>query len=211
LHGQYSLDVLKYLSKAFQEVCMNSRITFKLGLLVMLVVGSALAQAATFVAMTDEELIQQSDAVVQGQVIRLESKWDPQGRIIVTEATIQVSETIAGVAPSQIVVQTPGGKVNDYRVEALGFPSLNNGEEVILFIKDDQSLQVSRIVGHQQGHFEVVKRLDGVTLAVPRIEDGASFLTPSGKAIPAPRSTELAAFKGRVRAEAARVGKPVKQ
>lgn len=190
---------------------MNSRIILKLGLLVTIFVGSALAQAATFVAMTDEELIQQSDAVVQGQVIRLESKWDPQGRIIVTEATIQVSETIAGVATSQIVVQTPGGKVNDYRVEALGFPSLNNGEEVILFIKDDQSLQVSRIVGHQQGHFEVVKRLDGVTLAVPRIEDGASFLTPSGKAIPAPRSTELAAFKGRVRAEAARVGKPVKK
>jgi len=183
----------------------------KLGLLTMLVVGSLTAHASTFVAMTAEELIQQSDAIVQGQVVRLDSKWDRNGRIIVTEATIRVSDTIAGNARGQIVVQTPGGKVNDYRVEALGFPQLRQGEEVILFIKDDQTLQVSRIVGHQQGHFEVVKRLDGVTLAVPRIEHGASFLTPSGKSIPAPRSTEISAFKGRVRAEAARLGKPAQK
>jgi len=177
----------------------------------MFMIGSLTAHASTFVAMTAEELIQQSDAVVQGKVLRLDSKWDAHGRIIVTEATIQVSESIVGNAPAQIIVRTPGGKVNDYRVEALGFPQFNKGEEVVLFIKDDQSLQVNRIVGHQQGHFEVVKRLDGVTLAVPRIEDGVSFLTPSGRSVPAPRSTELDTFKGRVRAAAARLGKPVQK
>jgi hypothetical protein len=169
------------------------------------------AHASTFVAMTAEELIQEADAIVQGQVVRLESKWDQNGRIIVTETTIRVSEAIVGSAPAEIVVRTPGGRVNDFKVEALGFPQFTRGEEVILFIKDDQDQQVSRIVGHQQGHFEVVTRLDGVTLAVPRVEDGVSFLTPSGRVVPAPRSSELAAFKGRVRTEAARLGKAVRK
>lgn len=175
----------------------------------LMIVGILPASASTFVAMTAEELIAEADAVVQGTVIQLESRWDKNGRIIVTEATVQVSEAIVGSAPSQIVVKTPGGEVANYRMEALGFPQLAKGEEVILFLKADQNIQVSRIVGHQQGHFEVVKRLDGVSLAVPRIEDGVSFLTPSGKAIPAPRSRELTTFKGRVRAEAVRIGKPV--
>ena len=190
---------------------MKARKLVQIGLFALIVAGVVPASASTFVAMTAEELIQEADAVVQGRVIRLESKWDAEGRIIVTEATVQVSDTIVGNAPAQIVVQTPGGKVADYRVEALGFPQLAEGEEVVLFVKTDQSIQMSRIVGHQQGHFEVVTRLDGVTLAVPRIEDGVSFLTPSGRFIPAPPSTELNTFKGRVRAEAARIGKPVQK
>lgn len=188
---------------------MRAKNLIQIGFLLVIVAGIAPVGASTFVAMTAEQLIQEADAVVQGRVIRLESRWDAQGRIIITEATVQVSETIVGFAPPQIVVQTPGGKVADYRVDAPGFPQLAEGEEVILFVKADLSIQVSRIVGHQQGHFEVVTRLDGVTLAVPRIEDGVSFLTPSGRPLPPPRSTELETFKGRVRAEAARIGKPV--
>lgn len=167
------------------------------------------ASASMFVAMTAEQLIGEADAVVQGRVIRLESKWDESGRIIVTEATVEVTDTIVGAAPREIVVRTPGGKVADFRVEAIGFPQLYMGEEVILFVKADQALTFSRIVGHQQGHFEVVTRKDGVTLAVPRMEDDAAFLLPSGKPMPQPRSSELGEFKGRLRAEAARLGKRV--
>lgn len=188
---------------------MKTRILLKTSILYLFVIGAIPVSASTFVAMTEEELIRASDAVVQGRVIQLESRWDDQGRIIVTDATVQVSEYIIGDAPSQMVVQIPGGQVADFRVEAHGFPQLAKGQEVILFVRVDTSSQVSRIVGHQQGHFEVVKRLDGVTLAVPQVEDGVSFLTPSGRPLSPPASTELNIFKGRIRAEAVRIGKPV--
>lgn len=165
--------------------------------------------ASTFVAMTPEELIRESDVVIQGTVIHLESSWDEEGRIIVTDATIQVSDAIVGEAPSLIVVRTPGGTVAGYQVEAQGFPELSLDEEVILFIKNDESIRANRIVGHQQGHFEVVERLDGVRLAVPRIEDEVSFFTPSGRVLPRPPSSELDAFRSRLRAEAVRIGRPV--
>lgn len=185
---------------------MKVRNLIPLGLLA-LVAGITTASASMFVAMTADQLIDEADAVVQGRVIRLESKWDEDGRIIVTDATVEVTEIVVGEAAPEIVVRTPGGKVADFRVEAIGFPQMYMGEEVILFVKADRATGGIRIVGHQQGHFEVVTRKDGVTLAVPRIEDDAAFLLPSGNPMPQPRSSELGAFKGRLRAEAARLGK----
>jgi hypothetical protein len=169
--------------------------------------GCPPADASLFLAMTADELIGQSDAVVQGRVIRQQSQWDEQGQLIVTDTTVRVSETIVGQAPTFVTVRTPGGTVGNFRVEAPGFPQLNAGEEVILFLKNDEAIQVSRIVGHQQGHVEVVERRDGVVLAVPRIEDEAGLFTPSGQFVPAPPSTELSLFKQRVREVATRHGR----
>lgn len=165
----------------------------------------ATVHASTFVALTSEQLIVQSDAVIQGRVLSVESRWDDTGRIIISEARIMVSESLVGNAPSIVTVTTPGGEVGDLKVEAAGFPQFAKGEEVILFLKQDGAMQ--RIVGHQQGHIEVVKRLDGVTLAVPQQEDGVALLTPSGKAVPVPASVTLDAFKANLRAQAARLGK----
>jgi hypothetical protein len=186
-------------------VC-NALVGLSLGLVVFLGVSPP-AEASLFLAMTPEELIEQSDAVVQGRVIHQQSRWDEQGRLIVTEATVRVDEFIVGKGPPVLKVRTFGGEVDGFHVEAVGFPRFNDGEEVILFLKRDEEIQASRIVGYQQGHFEVVERLDGVVLAVPRVEDGAGFFTPSGQFVPAPPSTELGTFKQRVRAEAARLGR----
>ncbi len=174
----------------------------------LLVMAGIPAAASFFLAMTTEELVDRSDAIVQGRVIRQRSQWDEQGQLIVTDTTSHVSEVIVGQAPSFVTVRTPGGTVGSVRIEAPGFPQFNSGEKVILFLEEDQEIQVSRIVGHQQGHFEVVERQDGVVLAVPRIEDAAGFFTQTGQFVPAPPSTEINTFKGRVRAEAARQGRP---
>ena len=170
--------------------------------------ASATAQASTFVALTTEQLIVQSDAVVQGRVIGVESRWDDTGRIIISEARILVSESLVGKAPPLVTITTPGGELGDLKVEAVGFPRFTKGQEVILFLRQDGARQ--RIVGHQQGHIEVVTRLDGVTLAVPQREDDVALLTPSGKSVPVPASVTLDAFKASLKAEAARLGKSVK-
>ena len=173
--------------------------------LVALALGSVAAHASTFVALTAEQMITESDAVIQGRVIGVESRWDDAGRIIISEARILVSESLVGKAPSIVTITTPGGEVGDLKVEAAGFPQFAKGQEVILFVAGAGEKQ--RIVGHQQGHIEVVTRLDGVTLAVPQIEDGVNLLTASGRVVPAPKSVTLEAFKANLRAEAARLGK----
>lgn len=188
---------------------MKNNYTRIICLLAGMLVGALTVQASTFIGLTADELIEGSDSIVQGRVVGLESEWTDSGRLIVTYATIQVTETIVGESKNRIVIQTPGGTVGDFTVEALGFPQLTRGEEVILFLSADDGAQFSQIVGHQQGHVEVVTRQDGVVLAVSRVDEGASLLTPSGQPVPAMPSTELGLFKSRLRSHATRIGKSV--
>ncbi len=165
------------------------------------------AHSSTFIAMSQADLVRQADAVVQGEVIGLQSSWTPSGRIIVTDATIAVDEVLVGNTSSTLTVRTFGGKVGDYTVEAHGFPTFQMGERVILFVYLDPDDGTLRVLGYQQGHFRVVTRLDGVTLAVPMVEDGARFFTPGGTLTPEPQSVEIGSFKSAVRAAARRVGR----
>ena len=116
-----------------------------------------------------------------------------------------MDEVLVGTAPAVVTVQTPGGEVGDTYVEAAGFPKFERGQDVILFLKAGDQNDTRRVLGHQQGHFEVVTRNDGVTLAVPQIDEDVALLTPTGQRAQAPQSTELVTFKALVRAEAARL------
>ena len=165
------------------------------------------AHASTFMAMSQADLVRQADAVVQGEVVGLQSSWAPSGRIIVTDAIIAVDEVLVGSTASSITVRTFGGKVGDYTVEAHGFPKFQMGERVILFVQVEPEDGTLRVLGYQQGHFRAVTRLDGVTLAVPMLEEGARFFTPGGTLTPEPRSVEIGSFKAGVRATARQVGR----
>jgi len=175
------------------------------GALVTLALGGAAAVASTFVAMTSEQMIVEADTVIEGRVIGTVSRWDDAGRIVISETRINVNEVIVGTAPSVVTVQTPGGEVGNTYVEAVGFPKFDRGQDVILFLKASEDNETRRVLGHQQGHFEVVTRVDGVTLAVPQIDEDVAFLTPSGQRAQAPQSSEVGAFKALVRSEAARL------
>jgi hypothetical protein len=179
-----------------------------LGAMLALALLATPVLASTFVALDSERMVGGSDAVVQGRVIGVESFWDEQGRIIVTEARVLVEEAILGSPESIVLVRTPGGSVGDFLVEAHGFPRLERGAEVILFLDGARADGSRRLVGHQQGHYGVVERLDGVRMAVPAIEEGVRFLLPSGRPMPEPQSIEVEELKSRVRAIAERVGRP---
>lgn len=165
--------------------------------------GGLSAGASTFVAMTAEDLAAAADTVVQGRVIGVSAQWDEDGRIVVSTSRILVTESVVGNASGVIEVQTPGGEVGDTYVEAAGFPRFEKGQEVILYLKAQNNSSALRVVGHQQGHFEVVTRDDGVTLAVPQVDEGVALIARGGQRVVAPQSKELAQFKSQVRATAA--------
>lgn len=173
----------------------------------LLALAALPAAGSTFVAMSQQEMVGHADAVVQGRVVGLESFWSASGRIIVTEAVVAVDEVVAGEAPAQVRVRTFGGQVGDVTVEAHGFPVFEQGERVILFLARERSDGSLRVVGYQQGHYRVVTRLDGVTLAVPQVEEGVRLLTPSGRLAPAAQSVLIDDFKASVRRDAMQRGR----
>jgi hypothetical protein len=179
-----------------------------IGVLLLVVAVAVPGGASTFLRMTPAELIRDSAAVVQGEVLEVSSFWDRAGRIIVTEALVQVEEKILGEAPSVVVVRTFGGTVNGYTVEAHGFPKFQARERVLLYLEPEKD-GASRVTGYQQGHYRIVRDKAGVELAVPTLDEGASVITRDGRAAAAVKTVRLDLLKESIRNEARRAGRAI--
>lgn len=162
------------------------------------------ATASTFLAMSPGELIAQSDAVVVGQVLQVESFRDPSGRAVISQAMIQVEESWLGSSPSVVVVETFGGTVGSYTVVAHGFPSFEEGERLVVFL-DEREDGTTEVVGYRLGQYRIVANRLGQDIAVPTLEKGVTLLTPDGREAMRPRALPLSTLRTMVRNEARRL------
>ena len=169
-------------------------------------VAAAPAAASTFLAMGRTDLVREADAAVQGRVLKVDSYWEPTGTVIVSEAMVQVEDTLFGNTPSVVRVKTFGGEVNGFVVEAHGFPTFAADERVLLFLEADGE-DTLRVTGYQLGQYRLVAGEGGVELAVPAVDAGTRMLSADGQPAPAPRAQPLAELKDLIRADAVRLGK----
>jgi hypothetical protein len=156
------------------------------------------ATASTFVAMDQAELVAASDAVIQGEVLEVHSFWTKGGTAVVTEARILVEEVVAGQAPSEVVVRTFGGQVGDYRLEAHGFPTFQEGQRLLLFLHTakDATLQVT---GYRLGEYRVARGDRGQMIAMPTLEPGVRLIGRDGLPAPRPEVVPLETLKSQIR------------
>lgn len=164
-----------------------------------LVLAAIPAGASTFVALSRAELTAQSSAVVEGEVLKINSFWSPSGRLVVTEAMVQVTDKIVGNSPSVVVVRTVGGQVGGYNVEAHGFPKFQVGERLVLFLQGNVDA-VTEVTGYRQGQYRVVREA-GVEMAVPTLEDGVNLVRADGKPATRVKAMPLSDLKASLRAD----------
>jgi len=170
-----------------------------LGVFALALAVAVPAGASTFIAMSTDELVAASDAVVQGEVLQVHSYWNKSGRLIVTEAIVRVTDTITGNSPSVVVLKTFGGTVEGFTVEAHGFPTFERGQELLLFV-DNQADGSAEVTGYRQGQYRVVREA-GVEMAVPALEQGVTLLRADGQPAARPKAQRLDALKASVRAD----------
>jgi hypothetical protein len=182
---------------------MSMKRLMSIGLL--LVAVAVPLSASTFFKLSPRDLVRDSAAVVQGQVLKVSSFWDASGRVIVTEAQIQVEEKIFGNAPSVVVVRTFGGTVNGYTVEAHGFPKFRANERLLLYLEAEKD-GVTRVAGYQQGQFRIVRDQAGVEIAVPTV-DGADIIGRDGRLAAPAKAIRLDVLKSSIRNEARQSGR----
>jgi hypothetical protein len=163
---------------------MRRRFSLRTAILAALSMAVAAAAppvgASTFVAMSTSDLVKSSSAVVEGEVLTLESRWTADRRIIVTDATVRVWDVLGGKAPEVVQVKTFGGTVRGFTVDAIGFPEFALGERVLLFLEPDTEVGRLRVNGYQQGLYRIVQGPDGIETAVPSVDHGVRLLSPSG-------------------------------
>jgi hypothetical protein len=168
--------------------------------------------ASTFLALSQEEMVAQADSVVQGRVVEVNSFWNRQGTAIVTEAVLEVEETVLGRERSHVRLFTFGGEVGDYRIEAHGFPTFRKDQRLLVFLeparKDEEGAH--RVLGYRQGEFEIRAGEAGRDVAVPTWEaaEQARVLEKDGTEAEAPKPRALDDFKREIRETAGRMGRP---
>lgn len=139
----------------------------------------SLAASATTMLRADlPELARTSDAIVHGTVRRVESRWSGDGRRIVTDVEIQVTEALKGQAGSTVLVTQPGGRVGDIGQRVSGLASFTPGEEVVVFL-ERRGTQAFRLSGMAQGKYQVQRTEGGKgAMAVPEPTGDVLLLDP---------------------------------
>jgi len=122
-----------------------------------------------------DRLVAAADRVVRATVRDVEAY--PRGHVY-SRITLDVTEDLAGTGEGTVVIEQPGGVLDAptdtgvYGTVALGFASFEAGEDVVVFLADDE--RGARVVGLAQGKLgvdeagELTRDLSGLALtAIP--------------------------------------------
>jgi hypothetical protein len=144
---------------------MRTRVTLLL-VLVLALAWTLPALASVARRLSLQELADSSDRVVLAHLETSESAWGPEHRRIYTTSTFSIDEVLAGPESERVVLVLPGGTVGRWSQRALGVPTFEPDEPVVLFLRGEQRLVP---VGLNQGVLELdpdtdrfAQRLDGV-------------------------------------------------
>ena len=147
-------------------------------LLPVVLLLSLSASATTMLRADLPELARSADTIVHGTVRRMESRWSGDGRRIVTDVEIQVTDALKGQPGATVLVTQPGGQVGDIGQVVHGLATFKQGEEVVLFL-ERRGPRAFRVAGMTQGKYQVQRSADGTqVLAVPAPSGETLLLDP---------------------------------
>lgn len=166
------------------------------GALCLLALSVTTSWATTARQLSNQALAGEADLVVIGKCVDVTTAW--VDRMLVTLATIQVSENLRG-SGSSLTVVLPGGIDPNRPVPIMmsypGAPQIALDEEVFLFLEDETStLGGYTVVGFSQGKFSIVTDSHGRKL-VDRDLRTINLQSGTGVARGTRTSTSLQEFK----------------
>jgi hypothetical protein len=129
----------------------------KLLYILIVVVGSYLTSFAQVTSPEVESMSQNADLIVTGKVTQQNSSWNSDNTKIYTEATIQVEEYLKGNNNgNSVVVRYLGGEVGDVGELYSHMPRFENEEEVLVFLKRDNSNADYKVFNGEDGKINVI-------------------------------------------------------
>ncbi|MEM7049278.1 MAG: hypothetical protein AAF604_06445 [Acidobacteriota bacterium] len=173
--------------------------------LVLAVTLTLSASASTFVAMSQDDLLKSSTAVVQGKVLQVDSYWNDTNQIIFSDVLVEVEDEVLGKADALITVRTVGGEVDGFHVDAHGFPTFDVDDRVLMFLQPDTKDSL-KVAGYQQGLFRIVSDEAGVEMAIPATELETNIITLDGQKASLPSAQTLDELKSSIVDDAAALG-----
>lgn len=167
-----------------------------------LLAAASAASASQAIRLDVERLTTAADQIVVGKVVRVQSRWTSDRKLIVTEVEVVVAERFKGSPTDTVTILQPGGVVEGIGQKVAGMPRFRRGDEVVVFL-EDQGGQRFAVTGMAQGKFRVERSSDGrSTFAVPDdlAELGLVDAAPGAPEGTAVRSMPLETLRATVKA-----------
>ena len=103
--------------------------------------------------MSLEDLTSKASTILRGTVSNVESHWNEDQTMIYTSVTISVEGYLKGATmPKEVIIEVPGGTVGEITLWVSDTPTFEEGQEVILFLREEYF----QIVGWSQGKYTIV-------------------------------------------------------
>jgi hypothetical protein len=125
--------------------------------ILIVVVGYYLTSFAQVTSPEVESMSKNADLIVTGKVTQQNSSWNSDNTKIYTEATIQVEEYLKGNNNgNSVVVRYLGGEVGDVGELYSHMPRFEKEEEVLVFLKRDNSNADYKVFNGEDGKINVI-------------------------------------------------------
>lgn len=104
-----------------------------------------------------DQLTDRASTIVVSTVTSRRAEWENYGasRLIITKVTMEVEQTLKGIAPRTLVVEVLGGTIGDQTLHVSHVPEFKVGDRDVLFLNGALHA-ASPVVGSDQGRFRVM-------------------------------------------------------
>jgi hypothetical protein len=139
------------------EVQVQSHVK-RILIVVLFLFGAAEISTAQSLSATIKKMSLEADVIVTGKVVQNESFWNDGKTKIYTRSSLQVNEYLKGSdAKSSVDVLCPGGEVGGVGELYTHMPTLKKNEEVLLFLKKEQTGSSYKVFNGEDGKIPVLK------------------------------------------------------
>lgn len=123
--------------------------------MITMVLFAGVAGATTVLRMDLKQLTLASEMIMEGEVTKVEAKFEKGNSTIATYVEIKPKAFIKG-SDERITIRVPGGQVGDKGLKVFGAPNFSAGQKVFLFLQknpfDKDNYSVS---GFYQGRYMI--------------------------------------------------------
>lgn len=154
---------------------------------------------AVMLPLATTTLVDRASCIVEGRVSAVTSHWTEDRSGIVTEVTLDVKETLLGDT-NRVTFLYPGGVVGQVGQRVSDMPSVTNGQEVLVFLRQPKP----SVARHGRLGAEVASRpvLVGAAQGLMRLKGGRAVkdgFSVAGEAGMIDRDVDVKELKSRIR------------
>ncbi len=112
-----------------------------------------ISRGTTVERLTLDDMVKKANKIVIGKVSNSRTYWSNNGKLILTNYTITVDETVKGLPAKTLELTAIGGQIGNLTLHVAGMPAFETGENAVVFVEATGAF--STVVGLGQGKFTI--------------------------------------------------------